>query len=224
MGEMIRLKAADGFELDAWLARPEGIGKGGIVVVQEIFGVNAHIREVCDRFAAEGYAACAPAIFDRTDPGFESGYGPQDMVLARAAAGRGDFDAYMLDVAAARDALAGWSPVSITGFCLGGSVTFAAACRLDGFLCAVPFYGGKIAGMKDEKPRCPVMMWFGEQDHSIPMSDVEAIRAAQPEAVVHVVDAQHGFMCDHRATYDAAVAKAAWAETLAFLDSNSGAV
>ncbi|MCB1342888.1 MAG: dienelactone hydrolase family protein [Pseudooceanicola sp.] len=223
MGENITLKASDGFRLGAYLARPEGVGKGGIVVVQEIFGVNAHIRELCDRFAAAGYAACAPAIFDRTDPGFETGYTPEDIARARQAMTKGSFDTYLLDVAAARDALTGYSPVSITGFCLGGSVAFAAACRLDGFLCAVPFYGGRIAAMKDERPRCPVMMYFGTEDHSIPMADVEAIRAAQPDATIHVVEAGHGFMCDHRASYAPEVAARAWDETLAFLDSRSGA-
>lgn len=223
MGETIRLTASDGFDLGAYLARPDGLGKGAIVVVQEIFGVNAHIREICDRFAAAGYAACAPALFDRTDPGFETGYGPEDIARARAVMAKGDIATYLLDVAAARDGLAGWSPVAIAGFCLGGSVAFAAATRLDGFLGSVPFYGGRIAAMRDETPRCPVMMYFGTQDHSIPMADVEAIRAAQPGAVVHVVEAQHGFMCDHRATYCAPVAARAWAETIAFLDARSGA-
>ena len=223
MGEHIRLKAADGVEIGAWLARPEGVGKGAIVVVQEIFGVNAHIRELCDRFAAAGYAACAPAIFDRTDPGFETGYSPEDIAKARGVMTKGDFGTYMLDVAAARDALTGFSPVSITGFCLGGSVAFAAAARLDGFLCSIPFYGGRIAALKDEKPRCPVMMYFGTEDHSIPMSDVEAIRAAQPDSVIHVVEAGHGFMCDHRASYAPEVAAKAWTETIAFLDARSGA-
>lgn len=222
MGEQIRLKAADGFELGAWLARPEGLGKGAIVVVQEIFGVNAHIRELCDRFAAAGFAACAPALFDRTDPGFECGYTPEDIARARQVMNKGDISTYLLDVAAARDALTGYSPVSITGFCLGGSVAFAAAARLDGFLCSIPFYGGRIAAMKDEAPRCPMMMYFGTQDQSIPMSDVEAIRAARPESTIHVVEAGHGFMCDHRASYAPEVAAKAWNETIAMLDRLTG--
>lgn len=222
MGDQIRLKAADGFELGAWLARPEGLGKGAIVVVQEIFGVNAHIRELCDRFAAAGFAACAPALFDRTDPGFECGYTPEDIARARQVMNKGDISTYLLDVAAARDALTGYSPVSITGFCLGGSVAFAAAARLDGFLCSIPFYGGRIAAMKDEAPRCPMMMYFGTQDQSIPMSDVEAIRAARPESTIHVVEAGHGFMCDHRASYAPEVAAKAWNETIAMLDRLTG--
>lgn len=222
MGEQIRLKAADGFELGAWLARPEGLGKGAIVVVQEIFGVNAHIRELCDRFAAAGFAACAPALFDRTDPGFECGYTPEDIARARQVMNKGDISTYLLDVAAARDALTGYSPVSITGFCLGGSVAFAAAARLDGFLCSIPFYGGRIAAMKDEAPRCPMMMYFGTQDQSIPMSDVEAIRAARPESTIHLVEAGHGFMCDHRASYAPEVAAKAWNETIAMLDRLTG--
>jgi carboxymethylenebutenolidase len=223
MGEMIRLKAGDGFELGAWLSRPEGVGKGGLVVVQEIFGVNAHIRELCHRFAAAGYAACAPALFDRVRPDFETGYSPPEIAEARGVMGQFDLDKGLLDVAAARDALTGYSPVSITGFCLGGSVAFAAATRLDGFLCSVPYYGGRIVGIKDEVPRCPVMMYFGTEDQSIPMADVDAIRAAQPDAVIHVVEAGHGFMCDHRASYSEVEAAKAWDQTLAFLDRMSGA-
>jgi len=221
MGEKIKLTASDGFELSGYLARADGAGKGAIVVVQEIFGVNAHIREICDRFAEAGYTALAPAIFDRMQPDFDVGYEPADMAQARQLMSTGNMDNYLLDVAAARDALAGFSPVSITGYCLGGSVTFAAAARLDGFLCALPFYGGMIAGMCEEPPKCPMLMYFGEQDHSIPMDAVDAIRKARPEATIKVVDAQHGFMCDHRATYSAEHASTAWQDTLDFLEQNS---
>ncbi len=222
MGETIRLTAEDGFDLSAYLARPHGHGKGGIVVVQEIFGVNDHIRSICDRFAADGYAACAPAIFDRQQPGFECGYTPDEVAKARPLMVAGDFETYMRDVAAARDALLGYSPVSVTGYCLGGSVAFAAATRLDGFLCAIPYYGGKIIGIKDEQARCPMLMYFGEQDHSISMEDVRAIQAAQPGAEIQIYDAQHGFMCDQRSTYSAEHAEKAWAGTIAFLDRHSG--
>lgn len=222
MGQTIKLTASDGFQLQGYLAKPEAGEKGAIVVVQEIFGVNAHIREVCDKFAAAGYAALAPAIFDRMEPGFDVGYQPEDMARARKLMSTGNMDNYLLDVAAARDALAGFSPVSITGYCLGGSVSFAAATRLDGFLCAMPFYGGKIVGMCEEKPRCPMLMYFGEQDHSIPMDDVEKIRTTRPDTTIKVVDAQHGFMCDHRATYSAAHASTAWADAIAFLETHTG--
>jgi len=221
MGEKIKLTASDGFELSGYLARADGAGKGAIVVVQEIFGVNAHIREICDRFAEAGYTALAPAIFDRMQPDFDVGYEPADMAQARQLMSTGNMDNYLLDVTAARDALAGFSPVSITGYCLGGSVTFAAAARLDGFLCALPFYGGMIAGMCEETPKCPMLMYFGEQDHSIPMDAVDAIRTARPEATIKVVDAQHGFMCDHRATCSAEHASTAWQDTLDFLEQNS---
>ncbi|MBX2825914.1 MAG: dienelactone hydrolase family protein [Gammaproteobacteria bacterium] len=222
MGDTIKLTASDGFELQGYLAKPAGAGKGGIVVVQEIFGVNAHIREVCDRFAEAGYAALAPAIFDRMEPGFDVGYEPADMAKARQLMSSGSMDNYLLDVTAARDAMAGFSPVSITGYCLGGSVAFAAAARLDGFLCAVPFYGGMIAGMCEEKPRCPMLMYFGEQDHSIPMEAVDAIRKARPETTIKVVDAQHGFMCNHRATYSEEHAATAWEDTISFLNQQTG--
>ncbi|MBX2879502.1 MAG: dienelactone hydrolase family protein, partial [Granulosicoccus sp.] len=123
---------------------------------------------------------------------------------------------------AARDALAGYSPVSIVGYCLGGSVAFAAATRLDGFLLSIPYYGGMIHGIIEEQPRCPVLMYFGEQDHSISPEDVRDIQDAQPSATIRLVDAQHGFMCDHRATYSEDIAKQAWDETLQYLDQHSG--
>lgn len=221
MGNSITLTASDGFQLQGYMARPKSLAKGGVVVVQEIFGVNEHIREVCERFAEEGYAALAPAIFDRQEPGFECGYTPNEIATARKLMSAGNFDGYMLDVAAARDALAGFSPVSITGYCLGGSVAFAAAMRLEGFLCSVPYYGGMIAGMRKEKAKCPLLIYFGEQDHSIPMEDVDAIGTAQAEATIRVFDAQHGFMCDHRATYSEQFAKIAWQETIEFIDKHA---
>ncbi len=218
MGETIRLTASDGHQLGAYRADPAGAARGGVVVLQEIFGVNHHIRAVCDRLAAEGYAAVAPALFDRFLPGFESGYSPEDIAEARKHLGALDWDALMRDTAAAADLLRQDGPVATIGFCLGGSVSFLAAARLPDLSAAICYYGGQILRFADEAPRCPTQMHFGEADHAIPVADVEAIRAKRPECEIHLYPAGHGFNCDERASFDPASAKLAWGRSMAFLE------
>ncbi|NQU62369.1 MAG: dienelactone hydrolase family protein [Rhodospirillales bacterium] len=207
MGETIKLTAADGHEFEAYRAEPEGDAqgspKGGIVVIQEIFGVNAHIREVCDGYARQGYLAIAPAIFDRFERGVDLGYTDDDKTIGRAlkAKGNDNLDAVLADVKAAHDAAATAGKVGITGYCWGGVVVWAAACRL-GFDAAVAYYGGGIIDLNAEEPTCPTILHFGEHDGSIPMADVDAISAAHPDVEVHVYDAGHGFNCDHRPEFD----------------------
>ena len=213
----ISLKAADGFQPGGYLALPDETPKGGIIVLQEIFGVNRHIREVADRFAGEGYAALAPALFDRQQRGFECGYSKDEAAEARRFIANPNFDEYMLDVAAARDRLSEYGAVAPVGYCLGGAVAFAAATRLDGLACAVGYYGARIMAMRDETPRCPVLLHFGDSDHSIPQENVEAIRAARPDVEVHVYAAGHGFNCDHREAFSAEASTLAWERTMDFL-------
>ncbi|MGQ7794097.1 dienelactone hydrolase family protein [Faunimonas sp. B44] len=219
MGETITLEASDGHRLGAYLAQPEGMSKAGIVVIQEIFGVNSHIRSVCDRLAAEGYLAIAPAIFDRQQPGFESGYSEAEVATARKFLGSLDWDAFLRDTRAAAELVKDRGlPIGIVGFCLGGSIAYLAATRLDLFSAAVAFYGGRIADFADEAPSCPTLMHFGEKDGSIPMADVEAIRKKRPDCTIHVYPAGHGFNCDERASYDAESAALAWRRTLDWFD------
>ncbi len=218
MAQIVKLTAEDGHVLDAYRADPVDTPKGAVVVVQEIFGVNRHIRTVCDRFAKAGYVAIAPALFDRFQRGFESGYSPAEITVARAFLGSIDWDAWLKDVAAARDAVAAVGSVSIVGFCLGGSVAFLAATRLDGFAAAVGFYGGQIARHAHEKPRIPTQLHFGENDQGIPLSDVEAIRARRPGVEIHLYPAGHGFNCDERESYHEPSAMKARERSLAFLD------
>lgn len=214
---VITLKASDGFELGAYRADPEGAPRGGIVVIQEIFGVNEHIRSICDRLAALGYAAIAPALFDRTVPGFESGYTAADVEHARTFIANPNWDEFLRDTEAARVALAGSGKTGIVGFCLGGSVAFAAATRLEGFSAAVGFYGGRIAAIADETPRCPVQLHYGSEDQGIPMSNVDTVRAKRPDVDIYVYEgAGHGFNCDARASYDPEAAKLAWGRTTEF--------
>ena len=215
MGKNIKLTAADGQKLGAYRADPANVVKGGVVVIQEIFGVNHHIRSVCDRLAAAGYAAVAPALFDRIEPGFESGYSPDEISAAMRFVQNPDFEAFLRDTSAAIAELKSTAPVSIMGFCLGGTVAFAAACNLEGLASAVCYYGGFIAKMADQKPKVPTLMHFGALDAHIPLSDVELIRQKRPDCEIHVYPgADHGFHCDERGSYNKDAATLAWQRSL----------
>jgi carboxymethylenebutenolidase len=222
MGQTLTLKASDGHELSAYRADPAGAAKGGIVVIQEIFGVNHHIRSVCDRLAAAGYTAIAPALFDRFQRGFESGYSADEIAHARSFLTDIDWAAMLRDTDAALAVLRKEGPAGIVGFCMGGTVSFLGATRLDGLSAAVCYYGGAIVKFADEKPRCPTQMHFGERDAHIPMSDVETIRAKRPDCEIHVYAADHGFHCDERGSYDAPSSKVAWERTLAWFGRHLG--
>jgi carboxymethylenebutenolidase len=218
LGKHFTLTAVDQFQLGAYRADPSGPAKGGVVVIQEIFGVNHHIREVCDRLAKEGYSAVAPALFDRTQPNFECGYTPDEIANARKFVANPNWDAMLKDTQAAIDELKKEGPVGIIGFCMGGSIAFLAATRLNGLSAAIAYYGGQIAKFADEKPKVPVQMHFGEKDQGIPMTDVEMIKKKQPNAEIYTYpDAPHGFHCDERASFNEAASKAAWPRTMEFL-------
>jgi len=217
MGQDIKLTASDQFQLGAYRADPKGAPKGAVVVIQEIFGVNHHIRSVCDRLATEGYVAIAPSIFDRIQPNFQSGYSPDEIAAARKFVANPDWPAMLRDTQAAIDVAAATGPVGIIGFCLGGSIAFAAATKLSGLSAAVGYYGGAIARFADDKPKVPVQLHFGEKDAGIPLSDVETIKSKRPEVEVFVYPgAQHGFHCDERASFDKQSADIAWPRSLAF--------
>jgi len=222
MGHAIELAASDGFKLSAYRADPAGKARGGLVVAQEIFGINSHIQSVCDGFAADGYAAIAPALFDRYERGVDLGYTPEDIAKGRELKGRTQLDATLRDVEAARDAVAGFGKVGVVGYCWGGYVAWMAASRLKGFACSVPYYGGGILEAAGEKPKCPLLAHFGERDKVIPVDGVKKLAAAHPEAQVFIYAADHGFNCDQRGSYDAAAAKEARARTLAFLQDHLG--
>ncbi|MGD0334800.1 MAG: dienelactone hydrolase family protein [Xanthobacteraceae bacterium] len=222
MGQHVSLVASDGFKLGAYRAEPSEPAKGGVVVIQEIFGVNHHIRAVCDRLAAESYTAEAPALFDRQQPNFECGYSPDEIAHARKFVANPDWGAMMRDTQAAIDDLKKDGPVAIIGFCMGGTIAFMAAAKLDGLSAAIGYYGGQIAKNADAKPKVPTQLHFGEKDASIPMSDVEMIkqkRGADCEIYTYP-DAQHGFNCDERGSYNEAAAKVAWRRSIAFLQKH----
>ena len=222
MGKHFSLTAADRFQLGAYRADPTGKAVAGIVVIQEIFGVNHHIRAVCDRLAGEGYAAVAPALFDRTEKNFECGYTPDEIANARKFVANPDWGAMMRDTQAAIDELKGAGPVAIIGFCMGGTVAFMAANKLDGLSAAIGYYGGNIAKNADLKPKVPTLLHFGDQDQSIPMSDVEIVKQTRPDCEIHIYHAGHGFSCDERGSYNEAAHKAAWERTLGWLTKYVG--
>lgn len=218
MGTKFTLTASDNHTLGAYRADPKGAPKGGMVVIQEIFGVNKNIRHICDTLAGHGYAAIAPAMFDRFERDFDSGYSADEIAHARSFLGNLNWDHMMLDVAAAKAELKNVGPVGIIGFCMGGSVAFLAGCRILGFAAAVSFYGGAIGKFAGEKPTCPVQMHFGEKDESIPMAVVEEIKKKQPQAETYVYPgAPHAFANDDRPSFRQDAADLAWKRTDEFL-------
>jgi carboxymethylenebutenolidase len=222
MGEWIDLKAADGFSAKAWRAAPQGAPRGGIVVIQEIFGVNHHIRSVTDRFAAAGYLAVAPAVFDRVQPGVELNYDQPGVAKGMELAGKMDRAKALADIAAAIAAASAGGKVGITGFCMGGTYAWLAAAQLSGLSAAVGYYGGGILGLQDLQPKVPTILHFGARDSHIPIAGVREFEKSHKDIPVYVYDADHGFHCDERASYDAPSAKLAWERTLAFFGQHVG--
>ena len=218
MGESIVLTASDGHQPTAYRA---GNGPRGLVVIQEIFGVNNHIRNTVDRFAEHGFTAIAPALFDRIGPGLETGYTPEDVAKGRDLRGQVDNADALKDIAAAIAVLKGEGlPVGVVGYCWGGSLAWASATGLDGLSAAVGYYGGEIAKNAAAHPRVPVMLHFGEEDHAIPMEDVDKVRAAHPSIPIFTYPAGHGFSCDERGSFHQPSHEQALARTLGFLREN----
>ncbi|MBV1797663.1 dienelactone hydrolase family protein [Siccirubricoccus sp. G192] len=218
----IELTTADGHTLSAYTAGPRDASRA-LVVVQEIFGVNRHMRRVCDDFAKQGYAVICPALFDRTERGVELGYEPADVARGRKLRGTIKAEKTVLDIRAAAAALPKSAKRGIVGYCWGGTVAWHGATRTSDFAASVGWYGGGIAADREEKPHCPVQLHFGEKDASIPMSDVEAVRAARPEVEIFVYKgAGHGFGCEERGSYVPADAALAQERTLAFFAKHLG--
>jgi carboxymethylenebutenolidase len=227
MGQFTELKAADGQAIPAYVAQPKSQPKGGIVVIQEIFGVNPHIRAVADGYAEQGYLAVAPAIFHRVKPNVELGYEQDDMAAGMAlktATEALPSPGVMQDIQVAIQHASQAGKVGIVGYCYGGLLTWRAACTLTGLSAAAPYYGGGVTTPDEiaRRPKCPVLAHFGDQDHWISLESVEAFKKAHPEVEVHVYHANHGFNCDQRASYNAEAAKLARERTLAFFARHVG--
>ncbi|MBX3660568.1 MAG: dienelactone hydrolase family protein [Ramlibacter sp.] len=227
MGTFIELKAADGATFPAYVAQPEGTPRGGVVVLQEIFGVNSHIRSVADGYAAAGYLAVAPATFHRVKPGVDLGYTPDDMAAGsalKAAVEALPAPGVMQDIQAAIRHAAGAGKVGIVGYCYGGLLTWRAACQLDGLSAAAPYYGGGMTAGADltRQPKVPVMAHFADQDSYIPLDSIKAFEQAQPTVEVHLYSGHHGFNCDQRGSYSAGPAATARERTLDFFSKHLG--
>lgn len=201
MGEHINLTCKDGVTIGAYLAKPAGKPKGAVVVLQEIFGANHHIRADTDLYAAAGYLAIAPGLYDRVEPNVELGYTGDDPKKGMEIRAKTELPKTLMDIEAAIEAVKSAGKVGIVGYCWGGTLVFAAACNLDGLAAASSYYGGGVAAMADQKPKAPTMMHFGETDHSISMEAVEQIRQKRPDCEIHVYPAGHGFNCDERASW-----------------------
>jgi carboxymethylenebutenolidase len=224
MGEMLTLTAEDGHRLSAYKATPAGKPRAALVVVQEIFGVNHHIKNVTDGWAADGYVSLAPALFDRVEPGFETGYDASDIERGRATRQKVSLDQMVMDVKAAVQELAETGlKVGVVGYCLGGTMAWLSATRTPGVSAAVGYYGGGIADTASEQPKCPVMLHFGETDAAIPAEHWAKVRAAHPKLPVHVYPgAGHGFSCDERASFHKPSHVQARERTLAFFREHIG--
>ena len=223
MGQDITVTTKDGSTIGAYIAEPEaGVTVlGCVVVIQEIFGVNAHIREVTNGYAEQGYVAIAPKIFDRIGSNIELGYTEADMGKGiELAFQKLDLEQTLSDLQATIDLASSHGKVGVVGYCFGGLLTWLAACGLKGVHAASSYYGGGIVGNLDKQAQCPTIMHFGELDAHIPLSDVEKIRAAQSNVPVHVYAADHGFNCNHRDSFNEQASQLAYERTLGHFAQN----
>jgi carboxymethylenebutenolidase len=222
MGTMIELTAADGHKLAAYRADPQGKPRGAIVVIQEIFGVNRHIQQVADGYAADGYLAIAPALFDRVQRKVDLGYTPDDIARGREIRGKVTNDMALKDTEAAIKAASGAGKVGIVGYCWGGLITWLAAGKLPGLSAAVPYYGGGILDNADLEPKVPLMGHFGDKDQHIPVEGVKKLAEKHKQHPIFIYSADHGFNCDHRGSYNAPAARQARERTLEFFRKHVG--
>jgi carboxymethylenebutenolidase len=219
----IKIAAKDGHEFSAYCAKPQDAPRGGLIVIQEFFGVNGHIRRVCDQYAADGYFAVSPAIFDRVERDVELGYDEAGMNKGRELRAKLDLTDCVADIQATINAAASAGKVAALGYCWGGSLAFIASARLSGLACAVGYYGAQIAAHVKETPRVPVMLHYAEKDEYLPQSDVERVRNAHPSVIIYQYPGtEHGFNCDDRRFYEPKSAALARERTLSFLGKHVG--
>lgn len=222
-GSMIKMTMKDGAQIGVYHVEPKGKRRGGLVLIQEIFGVTGHIQELCDGYAADGYEVLAPSLYDRESPGFQATYSPEDiqkgMTLARD---KHPFELSIADTQVCIDTLKAKGPVFITGYCYGGSVSWAAACRCHGLAAASGYYGGNIAQMAEWKPQCSTILHFGKHDDHIPLSVAETVEKLHPDVKVYIYDAGHGFNSDRRTDYNEECAKLARQRTLDLFRAHGG--
>ena len=216
MGDTVSLTTADGHTLDAYKAEPSGASKGGLVVIQEIFGINSQIRSTVDYFASQGYTALAPALFDRVGKGIELGYNEDDFATGRETRGKITDEWITADVGAAVQEVSSACKVSVSGFCFGGDASYVAACTVDGVSAAMPFYGGgSAAKVGDMQPNCPTQFHFGDKDAAIPLDDLQKIKDVLQDSPLYVYDdSGHGFTCNDRDSFNEGAPERAYARAI----------
>jgi carboxymethylenebutenolidase len=218
----LQLSSSDGFLVPAYVAHPPGPARCGVVILQEIFGVNSHIRATADAYAQAGYLAVAPATFHRVQADVDMGYTPEDIATGVALKAQVEglpAPGVLPDIAAAISYAAQAGKVGLVGYCWGGLLAWRAACQLPGISAAVTYYGGGMTAPAEvaRQPQCPVLCHFGEFDHAIAVETARSFALAQPEVAVYIYPAKHGFNCDQRAAYDAQSAALARQRSLDFL-------
>ncbi len=223
MSEMIKLTAQDGAEITAYRADPQTAPTGAIILLQEIFGLNAHIKSVCDDYAKMGWQIIAPALFDRQKPDVELAYDSEGIKQGLDFK-KGADDTALIDIEAALKSLDKGLPKAVIGYCWGGSLAWRAACQPLDIDVAIAYYGGELPGLKDQQAHLPVMAHFGRKDSSIPIERAEAFIASQPQVECFIYDADHGFNCDHRTSFDKPSAELARQRTIDFIQSVFSAV
>jgi carboxymethylenebutenolidase len=221
MGKPIRLTASDGFVLDAWRAEPK-TARGALVVIQENAGLTAHIKDVCDSFAEEGYLSVAPALFDRVAKNLVFGYEPSELAARRATRDKVDVQCTLLDVAASIAEVSTDGKVGIIGYCWGGSISWLAAAELPGLSCAVSYYGTGILRLSDKEPKCPMLMHWGSRDPNAPPDEVRKLEAMHPQALSYMYEAGHAFNNPEVDAFDREVVALARKRTLEFFRRHLG--
>jgi carboxymethylenebutenolidase len=224
MGKNVTLTAKDGHKLGAYIAEPAGKAKGGVVVIQEIFGVNKHVRSLADYFASKGYLAVAPALFDRVEKGLDLGYDEKAFAKGRETRMKLTDPQILADVDAAAKEAGKAGKVGLIGYCFGGYVAWISGCNLSSLACSVSCYGGGVAARAaNDKPKMPIQLHFGDRDHAIPLDDVQKVKNAHKDLGVFVYDdSAHGFCCDDRDVYNKGSCERAHGRALAFFAKNVG--
>ena len=218
MGESIKATASDGHEFDIYLAQSKGSPRGGVVLIQEIFGVNNHIKNVAEKFSSNGYLVGAPSLFDRVQPDIQLGYSTEDIRRGRELKDNLGNDSPLMDITATLNIVRSAGHVAVVGYCWGGTLAWLSACQVDGFNAASSYYGGGIGELLSIQPKCPTIFHFGEQDHAIPAEDINSLRQAHPECPIYLYPAGHGFNCEQRDSFNSTSSAIAFERTIQHLD------
>ena len=220
MGEIINATASDGHEFDIYLAQSKGSPRGGIVLIQEIFGVNNHIKIVAERFSSNGYLVGAPSLFDRVQPDIQLGYSTEDVIRGKELKDNLGNEKPLTDIIATLNIVRSAGRVAVVGYCWGGTLAWLSACHVDGFNAAISYYGGGIGQLLSIEPKCPSIFHFGEQDHAIPVAEINSLRQAHPECPIYLYPAGHGFNCEQRDSFHSTSSAIAFERTIQHLDKH----